>query len=656
MPRLTSPPMLGLRRSGDAALVLLPGAGIVWLSFNAGGYFADATGLAAVVVAVAVLLRLVLARQPLEGVSWIGAAAVVALGLYAGWTFASGLWSDAIGRAMVEHSRALLYLSVLALYASLPRTDARASWLVRSVAAGVAVVALSALITRVLPELWPTAGTTVGSRLSYPLTYWNALGVLGATGIVLALHLTSAASEPRPVRVLAATVMPALVATVVFTFSRGAIAAGLVGVGAYLVLARPGALASGALATVPTGLIAAVAAYKADLLTTAAPTPAAVSQGEHVAIVIGVAMLAAAVLRGSLLRVDDRLTVPRSARVGLSVAGIVAVAVAAASFNAPGVLGRQYDQFLEQRRLLQEPGDARPQPRAVAHDRRRDQWRVALKAARDAPILGTGAGTYANLWARHRGEDFAVADAHSLYLEVLAELGIVGLLLLLAALASIVTALARARRDDAVYAAMLAAVLVWILHAGVDWDWEMPAVTLFVFVFGGIAGARGPGARPIVPHIPRSARVVAVFAVIALATTPWRVASSEARLRESTRAFAAGDCGGAIDAALAANAAVGARAEPFAVIGFCDARLGAHRVAVQMLEKAVERDPGNWEWRYGLALTRAAAGLDPRAAIAEARRLNPRSRLLLGVAADLGGTADPDKWRSRAARARLPLR
>lgn len=647
--------MLGLRRSADAALVLLPGAGIVWLSFNAGGYFPDATGLAAVAVAVAVLVRLLLARQPLEGLSPLGAAAVVALGLYAGWTLASGLWSDAMGRAMVEHSRALLYLSVLALFASLPRTTARASWLVRSVAAGIVVVAVSALITRVLPELWPTAGITSGSRLSYPLTYWNALGVLAATGIVLTLHLTSAVREPRAVRVLAAAVMPALVATVVFTFSRGAIAAGLVGVGAYLILARPGALTSGALATLPTALVAAVAAYRADLLTTAAPTPAAVSQGEQVTIVITLTMLAAAVLRGVLLRVDERLTVPRRGGVGLAAAGIVAAIAAAAAFDAPGVVERQYDEFVEERQL-REPGNARPEPPAAVDSRRRDQWRVALDAARDAPVLGTGAGTYANLWARDRSEDFAVADAHSLYLEVPAELGIVGLLLLVAALAAIVTALARARRDDAVFAAMLAAVLTWILHAGVDWDWEMPAVTLSVFVFGGIASARGPGAAPMVSPIPRAARVVAGLAVIALATTPWRVAGSEARLRESTRAFAAGDCRGAIDAARAANAALGARAEPFAVIGFCDARLGANPVAVRMLEKAVERDPGNWEWRYGLGLTRAAGGLDPRAAIAEARRLNPRSRLLLDVAADLGGTTDPDEWRRRAARARVPLR
>ena len=68
-------------------------------------------------------------------------------------------------------------------------------------------------------------------------------------------------------------------------------------------------------------------------------------------------------------------------------------------------------------------------------------------------------------------------DAHSLYLETLAEIGPVGLLLLLCALAVPIFAAVRAR-DHPLAAVGAASYAAYLVHAGVDWDWEMPAVTL----------------------------------------------------------------------------------------------------------------------------------------------------------------------------------
>ena len=76
-------------------------------------------------------------------------------------------------------------------------------------------------------------------RLSYPLTYWNALGLLAAVGTILCFHLTCSRAEPPAVRVLGAAAVPLLVTTLFFTFSRGAIAAGIVGLVAYVVIGRP---------------------------------------------------------------------------------------------------------------------------------------------------------------------------------------------------------------------------------------------------------------------------------------------------------------------------------------------------------------------------------------------------------------------------------
>jgi len=115
-------------------------------------------------------------------------------------------------------------------------------------------------------------------------------------------------------------------------------------------------------------------------------------------------------------------------------------------------------------------GDARRLLDVTGHGRA-ELWRVAADAWRDAPLLGQGAGTYARSVISATGDLSLPANAHSLYLETLAELGVVGLALLLAFVA---LTLARARAGPAAAAVFVA----WAIHAAVDWDWQLPAATL----------------------------------------------------------------------------------------------------------------------------------------------------------------------------------
>ena len=107
----------------------------------------------------------------------------------------------------------------------------------------------------------------------------------------------------------------------------------------------------------------------------------------------------------------------------------------------------------------------------VTGNGRAELWRFAADAWRDAPVLGQGAGTYARSAISATGDLSLPANAHSLYLETLAELGIVGLALLLAFVA---LTLARARAGPAAAAVFVA----WAIQAAVDWDWQLPAATL----------------------------------------------------------------------------------------------------------------------------------------------------------------------------------
>jgi O-antigen ligase len=102
-------------------------------------------------------------------------------------------------------------------------------------------------------------------------------------------------------------------------------------------------------------------------------------------------------------------------------------------------------------------------------------WRVAWRDFRDNPALGSGAGTYVLAWGTTLSPaGYVATDAHNLYLESLAEVGPVGLGLLAAALGTPLLAL----RRGGIATAAGAAYVAFLLHAGVDWDWEMPAVTL----------------------------------------------------------------------------------------------------------------------------------------------------------------------------------
>jgi O-antigen ligase len=88
---------------------------------------------------------------------------------------------------------------------------------------------------------------------------------------------------------------------------------------------------------------------------------------------------------------------------------------------------------------------------------------------------------------RERPYPEAVKDAHSLPLETLTELGLVGLVLLLALVGSVAVGARDALRADAALAAGPAAVVAtWFVHAAIDWDWEMPALTLIAVACAGL--------------------------------------------------------------------------------------------------------------------------------------------------------------------------
>ncbi len=653
-----------LDRISAIGLTGLPAALTVYFAFNAGGFFPDSTGVGTLVVAYILMARIALAQRPFEGFTRPLGIAAAALVLYALWTLLSVFSSDAPERALVEFDRASLYALAFVLFASVPKTSERLRWMVRSVAVAFVAICAAALVTRVLPEVWSIPRTYADNRLNFPLTYWNALGLVASLGFILCFHLSASEREPPLVRVLASAGIPVLAAALLLTLSRGAIAAGIVGLLVYVAAARPRALLGALIALVPATAITLAVTYDANLLvsSTEPTSPEAVAQGHSVALAAGLCALAAAGLRLLLLAVDARLArislSPAAKRVfagATAVVGVLIVVGASVSIGFTGGLREQYDRFANSP-VAGDASDPRQRLTSVGNNERLDPWKVALDDFDEHALRGRGAGTWGLSWNQERPGPREVLDAHSLSLEVLGELGLVGTILLGTGLGILLLGLARRSTglERTLYAAAFSAGIAWLLHAQVDWDWEMPAVTIWLFMVGATALSREPVAEVASRRSPMALRAGLILAVSGVAALAGVIAISETNANRSLAAIEVGDCNTAVDAAQSSNSVLATRVRAYEIEAYCDASAGRNREAAEAMQKAVERDPDNWEPHYGLAVVQAAAGLDSRQAARQAARLNPREPLTRD-ALELSAAQTPEERKRRAQEALLSL-
>lgn len=651
----------------DLVVALAPALLTIFLAMRRGGYFPGSVALAASEVAVLLAVIAVAARRPVDGWGPALGAGAVALGALAAWTLASSGWSHAPERALVEYDRVLLYLLVLVACGTLAYSARRLRWTVYGMAGAISAVATVAIAARAAPELIGAAPELAPDRLSYPLTYWNGLGLLAGVGAILCSHIACDRRAAALARVAGSAALPLLAATIYLTVSRGAVWATVGGLLLYLVAGRPGALIGGALAAAPPAIVAIV------IVEVPSVTEGAALQGGDpgLALTIAACCLAAGVLRALLLPLDGLVmrlpSVPRPV-VGACLATILLlVAAGSVAAGLPSLVHDKASEFQSGDRTASAHGPERLL--SADSNGRRELWHVALASFVGEPTQGTGAGTFPLEYARNGLGSVSVQDAHSLYAEVLGELGLPGAAALGLALLVVLGgfALRACGPDRALFTALLAAGLAWSAHAAVDWDWELPAVTLWLFALGGASLARqrpesdsvrsepdagGTSGWRGVPWLGLAGRAAVVAACVAVTLLPVRVALSEARLEQALAALESGDCASADERARAALAAQGDSARAHHVRAFCFIHEGRWRAAVAEMTAAMGLDPANWELRHGLAVARAGAGLDPIPQARHAVRLNPRSDIAGDVLRDLR-RAGPDGW--RAAARRTPL-
>jgi hypothetical protein len=609
---------------GDRALVLATAVGVATVGGAHGGYFPTSWGWCA--LALAWLAAMALLVRAEVAVTRLELATVGAFAGLASWYALSTLWSQSVTQSVLETERALVY-PLAAAAALLVCRRASASKLVAGVWAGISLVCLYALATRLVPDQLGTVDAIVGRRLAQPIGYWNGLGVFAAMGVLLALGLVARA-RTIVVRSAAAVSLVVLLPTLFFTFSRGAWAA-LAGGLVVAVAAEPRRmrLAASVLPALALPALGVLLGARSHALTHADALPvAAAHDGRRLAAVLFVLAVAAAFVPLVVVRAERRISVPHAARrrigasllVALLAGSIVLLAKqggpaalvrhARQAFDAPAAPGYSYNK-----RLFNLSGSGR-----------NVQYRVAWNEFRAHPIFGTGAGTYEQYWLRARPlKDWKIRDVHNGYLEALAELGLVGFGLLCIAFALPLVAFRRARQQPLASVA-LGAYAAYLLHAGVDWDWELTGVTLPAILCGVallLAGRRDdPAGTPaLARRLPALAAVVGVgvFAAVGLL--------GNVAVHRAEKAVNAQQWAKAERTARAAQRWAPWSSQPLEWLG--EAQVGAGKVAASQatLRQAIAKDPRAWELWFDLALAAPRGSATQLQALQNALRLNPLS-------------------------------
>ncbi|HEX8067350.1 MAG TPA: O-antigen ligase family protein [Thermoleophilaceae bacterium] len=453
------------------------------LAFFGGGYGVRRATIALAVVLAVLAVAAALAPWPLVPRGW-PRAALAALAAYVAFSALSVAWARVLGDAAHDVYRLALYLAAFLLAVSCLREERLRRLAPDALLAGIVVVAGYALAGRLLPAIVEvTNGAVAGDRLNQPLAYWNALGVLMAMGAVLAVAAAGDGGRSVAWRAAAGAAAVPCGAALFLTYSRAswlALAAGLV----FAVVLRPTRASLQAAAAATVAILVAVVAAQALPAVLDVQRDGRTAQGAAYGAVLAVlaAGVAAAVARAARSpRGAEELPVGRGAR------------RAAAAITVPLVLGIGVAVAFQG-----ESADSAPTGAgriASAETNRDDLWRVGLRAFADHPVAGIGTSSFAVEWLRERDEPQRALDAHSLYVETLTELGLVGGLLLaalIAALAGGVASRARAAPGDPVVVAAGAVLVAFAVHAGFDWDWEVPAVSLVALVLAGAALAGTP--------------------------------------------------------------------------------------------------------------------------------------------------------------------
>jgi O-antigen ligase len=620
----------------------------------------------ALIVAGALLVGAAVLRAPAGRVP--GAVAVGAFGALAAITALSIAWSTAPDLSYVETGRTLAYLATFTGAVALARlAPGGAETVTRGVLLGAVAICAYGLATRVWPASFDELAFT--GRVGQPFDYWNALAGVAALGLLPALWLGTSRNTSSLGRALTFPACGLLLATLLITQSRGALAAAAIGCTVWLIvvprrlrsLVVLGVSALGAAPVVRWALDQDT--FELGRLPLAAREAVAGDFGLLLAAMLVVLLLAGIATEAVAARRAPSLqTRFRFGLVAVVVAALVPLAlVTAVAISDRGLTGTISDRFDELTDDSAAPPTGGGRLGSLASERF-GYWHEALDAFGEQPLEGLGAGSFELARLAHRNDDGNARRAHGFPPQTLSDLGLLGGLAALALLAAWLAAAARAtglqpRRwwtaparprppwtsERAALVALALTTVIYGIQATTDWTWFVPGLTVMALVTAGFVAGRGPSGRASdathapAPGLPSPARLLLLTALAPLALlvcwAVWQPVASDRAVVRSYDLLSAGDPVGALREASDARdinpysvEALYAAASAFDNLDRRDATIAALRRAADDRP----RDPEPW---LRLAVLRLALD-EPNIALAAAQRaltLDPQSAAALSL-------------------------
>ena len=184
-----------------------------------------------------------------------------------------------------------------------------------------------------------------------------------------------------------------------------------------------------------------------------------------------------------------------------AMAGVLALIVVFGIATSKGGPGQFFDDAWHEFTKVSQDRDSDP-TRIVSSNsgNRWVWWEEAAGAWSDKPFGGWGAGSFPVTHLIYRKVELEVQQPHSVPLQFLAETGVIGAALGMGAIGFLLfAALARVRgmrdgRERDIAVALFAGAVAWTVHSFVDFDWDIPGVTVPALLFLGVLAA-SPGRR-----------------------------------------------------------------------------------------------------------------------------------------------------------------
>jgi hypothetical protein len=574
----------------------------------------------------------------------LGAVTVALFAGLAALTIASIAWSVQPETSWIESNRTLSYLAVFAGAVALARLAPR-RWpaLVGGLAAGATLLCGYSLLVKVFPGTFDSIDTL--GRLRLPFGYWNAVGLMGAMGLAPCLWAGARPQTSRWLRVLCVPALAVLLAAVVLSYSRSALAVAVIGLAIWLawvpfrLRATAVLVAGGAGGAVLTVWALATHALTADNVPLAARTNAGHTYG--IVLVIALALLTG--IGFALSRAFERVQVPARVRRLISrglicVAALIPVAaVVGLATSSRGFTGEISFAWKSLTNPSNGVGNSAGRLLELGNSRA-FYWHQGLQVGGHALLGGVGAGGFATAQGRYSSSQRTSEHAHSYPIETFADLGLAGVAISLALLVAWMVATGRAiawrrrippaRSDErAGMYTLVVVVIVYGLQSLVDWTWFIPGSTVVALAGAAWLAGRGPLEEPA----ERASRSLGTGSVVAAATAVGAVVllccwamlgplRSDDADGAALTALTQHDTAGALADARSAADDNPLAYEPLWTMADVYSTLGDAGTALSEYQKAVSLQPSNPQTWLGLGEYELTGTRDWRAALADLER------------------------------------